>query len=27
MKAVLPGRVYRCENVDATHDTMFYQFE
>lgn len=27
LKAVLPGRVYRFENVDATHDTMFYQFE
>ena len=27
VKAVLPGRVYRFENVDATHDTMFYQFE
>ena len=27
IKAVLPGRVYRFENVDATHDTMFYQFE
>jgi phenylalanyl-tRNA synthetase alpha chain len=27
IKAVLPWRVYRFENVDATHDTMFYQFE
>lgn len=27
VKAVLPGKVYRFENVDATHDTMFYQFE
>ena len=27
IKAVLPGRVYRFENMDATHDTMFYQFE
>lgn len=27
IKVVLPGRVYRFENVDATHDTMFYQFE
>ena len=27
IRAVLPGRVYRFENVDATHDTMFYQFE
>lgn len=27
VKAVLPGRVYRFENMDATHDTMFYQFE
>lgn len=27
IKAVLPGRVYRFENIDATHDTMFYQFE
>lgn len=22
-----PGRVYRCERTDATHETTFYQFE
>ena len=27
MKAVVPGKVYRYENMDATHDTMFYQIE
>ena len=27
LKAVIPGKVYRYENVDATHDTMFYQLE
>jgi len=27
LMAVIPGRVYRYENVDASHDTMFYQLE
>ena len=27
LKAVVPGRTYRFENMDATHDTMFYQVE
>jgi len=27
LKAVVPGKVYRYENMDATHDTMFYQLE
>lgn len=27
LKAVVPGRTYRFENMDATHDTMFYQME
>lgn len=27
LKAVMPGKVYRYENMDATHDTMFYQLE
>lgn len=27
LKIVVPSRVYRNENTDATHDTMFYQLE
>lgn len=27
LRAVVPGKVYRYENMDATHDTMFYQLE
>ncbi len=27
LKAVVPGKVYRYENMDASHDTMFYQME
>ena len=27
LKAVVPGRTYRFENMDASHDTMFYQME
>lgn len=27
IKAVLPGKCYRFDAMDATHDTMFYQFE
>lgn len=27
LKAVLPGKCYRFDAMDATHDTMFYQFE
>lgn len=27
LKAVVPGRVYRYENMDAHHDVMFYQLE
>lgn len=27
LKAVIPGKVYRYENMDNTHDTMFYQLE
>ncbi len=27
IKAVLPGRCYRFDEMDATHDTMFYQME
>lgn len=27
LKSVMPGKVYRYENMDATHDTMFYQLE
>lgn len=27
LKAVVPGRSYRIENMDASHDTMFYQME
>lgn len=27
LKAVVPGKVYRFENMDASHDTMFYQLE
>jgi phenylalanyl-tRNA synthetase alpha chain len=27
IKAVLPGRCYRFDEMDATHDTMFYQLE
>ncbi len=27
LRAVMPGKVYRYENMDATHDTMFYQLE
>ncbi|NOZ43999.1 MAG: hypothetical protein GXP45_02460 [bacterium] len=27
LRVVLPAKVYRYEDVDATHDTMFYQLE
>jgi len=27
IKAVVPSKVYRYEDLDATHDTMFYQLE
>ena len=27
LKALVPWRAYRFENMDATHDTMFYQVE
>ncbi len=27
LKAVVPWRTYRFENMDASHDTMFYQME
>jgi phenylalanyl-tRNA synthetase alpha chain len=27
IRAVVPGKVYRFEKVDASHDTMFYQLE
>jgi phenylalanyl-tRNA synthetase alpha chain len=27
IKAVLPGRCYRFDEMDTTHDTMFYQIE
>jgi phenylalanyl-tRNA synthetase alpha chain len=27
IKAILPGRCYRFDEMDATHDTMFYQIE
>ena len=27
LRVVIPGRVYRYENMDATHDTVFYQLE
>ena len=27
LKAVVPGRTYRFENMDASHDVMFYQME
>ncbi|HBB03496.1 TPA: hypothetical protein DCZ39_01135 [Patescibacteria group bacterium] len=27
LRAVVPGRTYRFENMDASHDTMFYQME
>ena len=27
LKAVVPSKVYRYENMDATHDIMFYQLE
>ncbi len=27
IKVVVPARTYRFENMDATHDTMFYQME
>lgn len=27
LKALIPGRAYRFENMDATHDVMFYQVE
>ena len=27
LKALVPGRTYRFENMDATHDVMFYQVE
>jgi len=27
IKAVIPSKVYRYEDIDATHDTMFYQLE
>ena len=27
IKVVLPGRCYRFDEMDATHDTMFYQLE
>ena len=27
MKAVIPWRCYRFDEMDATHDTMFYQLE
>lgn len=27
LKAVIPGRCYRFDDMDASHDTMFYQLE
>jgi len=27
IRAVIPGRVFRNEDVDATHDNTFYQVE
>jgi phenylalanyl-tRNA synthetase alpha chain len=27
LRALVPGRAYRFENMDATHDVMFYQVE
>jgi phenylalanyl-tRNA synthetase alpha chain len=27
LKAVVPAKAYRFENMDATHDIMFYQLE
>jgi len=27
LKAIVPGKVYRYENMDASHDCMFYQVE
>ena len=27
IKAIVPGRVFRCERTDASHDSMFYQIE
>jgi phenylalanyl-tRNA synthetase alpha chain len=27
LKVVVPGKVYRYENMDASHDVMFYQLE
>ncbi len=27
LKVVMPGKVYRNENTDATHDTTFYQLD
>ena len=27
LKIVIPGKVYRNENTDATHDTTFYQLD
>jgi phenylalanyl-tRNA synthetase alpha chain len=27
VKAVVPGKTYRFDEMDATHDVMFYQFE
>jgi len=26
-KCIIPGKVYRCENTDVSHDTMFWQLE
>jgi phenylalanyl-tRNA synthetase alpha chain len=26
-KCIIPGKVYRCESTDSTHDTMFWQLE
>lgn len=27
IRAIIPGRVFRNEDVDATHDNTFYQVE
>ncbi|HBA45150.1 TPA: hypothetical protein DEG21_05695 [Patescibacteria group bacterium] len=27
IKALIPGRVFRNEDIDATHDNTFYQVE
>ena len=27
VRVVIPGKVYRNENVDASHDTVFWQLE